>query len=826
MEPDLGECRFQGTVDIDLEIDQATREIVLHGADLEIKEAKEGSRTLKVRPEPARERLALLSDEPLGPGSATVHLSFAGTLSEKMRGFYRSTYTVAGGAPRILATTQFESTSARRSFPCFDEPALKATFQVTLVIPSDRQAVSNMPVEREGPASGGRRRLEFATTPLMSTYLLAYAVGEFEHLEAETKDGVKVRVYTTPGKTALGQFALETACRGLEFFSDYYGLPYRLALPKCDLLAIPDFEFGAMENWGAITFRETALFVDPEKSSIPQRRRVAEVVLHELAHQWFGNLVTPEWWSFLWLNESFATFMAYKATSALFPEWNIWEEYLAQITSAGRSLDSLRSSHPVEVVVRDPSEVDQIFDAISYNKGGSVLRMLQEAIGPDVFQKGIRRYLQRHAYACATTDDLWKALGEETGGDVTAMMDGWTRKTGLPVVTVVEDGARIRVRQERFLLDRDPDARAAADPALWDIPLFPRDASGTRRPGRLATREGEVAGGFIKLNADQAGFFLVHYSERGRKALAQAVESKALSALDRYGVQEDAYALMRAGYLPVGGFLELSGAYRDEENNHVWAGVADGLGALADIFVGDPAAPRLEAWARDLVGPTARKVGWEERPGEPENRKLLRATVLGAAVRFGDPETVREVQSRFAEARKNLGRVAPNLRSIILMGAARHGGDPVFEALTQLHESVELPELKVQLLRALGAFRNPEPLGRAFDYAISSKVRPQDAMYVLSATPVEAKPRAWALLKARWAEIHRRYGSSGMIGHWITSGASGIPTLEHADEVESFYKEHPTPYATERIKQTLEGIRARARFRLRNQSALAAYFRA
>src|SRR5579883_1522756 len=420
-----------------------------------------------------------------------------------------------------------------------------------------------------------------------------------------------VRVYATPGRAELGRFALETAIRGLKFFGDYYGIPYQKALPKLDLLAIPDFEYGAMENWGAVTFRETAIFVDPQRSSIPQRRRVAEVVLHELAHQWFGNLVTPEWWSYLWLNESFATFMAYKASNALFPEWNIFEEYLAQITSAGKSLDSLRSSHPVEVVVRDPNEVDQIFDAISYNKGGSVLRMLERAVGEEAFRQGIRRFLEGNAFACATTDDLWKALGQGTGVDVSAMMNGWTRRTGLPVVIARRDGPRLHLRQERFLLDRDPE-KPAEDPTLWDIPVATQDAQKRAATVRLSTREGSVdapASDWVKLNAGQAGFYLSQYDDAGWKALAAAVGSLALPAMDRYGLQEDAYSLMRAGYLPVPGYLRFAGSYARETNPYAWGGVLDGIAALVDIFQGDPNVPKLEAWARSLLQATAHAVG-------------------------------------------------------------------------------------------------------------------------------------------------------------------------------------------------------------------------
>jgi puromycin-sensitive aminopeptidase len=819
LEPDLDAFTFKGEVRIDFEVRTPTAEITMHAADLAILDARAGAAPLEVRLDPARERVTFVASTPFPAGKASVTVRFTGSLGDAMRGFYRSAFTRPDGTRGYLATTQFEATSARRAFPCFDEPALKASFDVALVVPAGRATLSNMPVAAEEPLSGSRRRVHFATTPVMSTYLLAFVVGEFEAVEGRTRDGVPVRVFATPGRAKLLGFALDVAIRGLEWFDAYYGIPYRAALPKLDLLGVPDFEFGAMENWGAITFRETALFVDPEKSSVPQRRRVAEVVLHELAHQWFGNLVSPEWWSYLWLNESFATYMAYKAADALFPEWTVWNEYLADITAGGKSLDCLRSSHPVEVVVQNPSEVDQIFDAISYNKGGSVLRMLENAVGADVFRDGVRRYLNGHAYGSATTDDLWRALGEAGGQGVPAMMDGWTRRTGHPVIHARRDGAALKLRQERFLLDRDPE-RPEEDPAVWDVPIASVDASARRAVTRLAAREGaaNAPAAWTKLNAGQSGFYLVNYDAAGWSALAKAVGG--LDGMDRFGLQEDAYSLMRAGYLPVGSFLELAGSYRDETDHHVWAGLAAALAALSDVFHGEPAVARLEAWARGLVGPAARKIGWSPKPGENDDARLLRATLLGAAVRFADPEAVDEVRRRAKEP----ASIPPDLRSVVFSGSARHGEDAVLDDLIRHYEAAELPEVRVQLLRAMGAFRRPAPLRRAMAYALSEKVRAQDAMAVFGGTPIDTRRDAWGLLREHWPTLDARYGRSGLIGHFIAASAGGIADDAHAGEVESFFQAHPAPYGTERIRQTLEGIRARAKFRARNRSAFAAHF--
>jgi aminopeptidase N len=817
--PDLDAGTFSGTVAIDVQLSKPVDAILLNAVDLNLTEASVGPARARVEVDERRERVRLALDQTLPEGPAEIRIVFNGKLSSTMRGFYKSSYTLPDGTRRAMATTQFEASSARRAFPCFDEPALKARFDVELVVPADRTAISNTSVASEEPAEGGRKRVRFARTPVMSTYLLAFIVGEFETIEGHSSDRTPVRVRTTPGRSDLGRFALDTAIRGLDFFGGYYDIPYRTALDKLDLIAIPDFEAGAMENWGAITFREIVLFIDPEKSSVPMKRRVAEVVLHELAHQWFGNLVTMKWWNELWLNESFATFMAYKAADAIFPDWNVWDEYLSQTTSGGKSLDSLRSSHPVETPVRDPGEVDQIFDPISYNKGGSLLRMLEATIGPDVFRDGIRRYLQRHRYGNASTRDLWNALSEGTPWDVAWMMGDWTGQVGFPVLLAKKMHGRIHLRQERFLLDRDPD-KAAPGGSVWMIPIAAVDATGRRATMRLEALEGDQPDeGWIKLNAGQTGFYLVHYDDEWRRSL----DPMKLPPPDRYGLIEDSTSLMRAGYMSVSEFLSLVGRYEGEEDYNVWSQIAGGLGLLAEIFVGDPAVPKLEAWAQKLLRPILQEVGWEGNPSEPHDRVLLRSTVLGAAVRFGDPETIGEGRRRFVSAAAPES-IAADLRSTVLTAAARYGDETAHGRMVRMYESAGLPEVRVSLLQALGSFRHESLLRLSFAYSLSDKVRPQDAMYVVAGAPIETRPTAWALLKENWATIDSRYGKSGMIARFIQYAAAGIPSEEHALDLEEFFRTHPAPFATERIRQVVEGVRIRASFRRRNSGALAAFF--
>ena len=423
LEPDLESFTFRGEEAVDIEVVEASSEITLNSSDIDILSSKltvEGGSVLTPRDvvlDDSKETATFVFDSEIPTGPATLEITFTGELNDKLRGFYRSHYTDIDGQERYLATTQFEATDARRAFPCWDEPAVKSAFDVTLVVPGDLVAVSNMPVVSEEVNPSGSRPsskvVRFAETPVMSTYLLAFVVGDIESIEQRTDAGTLMRVWTTRGKQEQGRFALETAVNLLDYFDDYFGIRY--PLPKLDHIAIPDFAAGAMENWGAITYRETALLVDPDHSSAGTRQRVAAIVSHEMAHMWFGDLVTMAWWNDLWLNESFASWMGDKAVDHLFPEWEMWTQFVMADTNSGLSLDGLKNSHPIEQEVNNPSEIGQLFDAISYSKGASILRMLEHFLGSEPFRQGLHLYLSSHEYGNAQTEDLWSALGEISG---------------------------------------------------------------------------------------------------------------------------------------------------------------------------------------------------------------------------------------------------------------------------------------------------------------------------------------------------------------------------------------------------------------------------
>ena len=442
LRPDLETFTFVGEQTVDIDIAVPTARIKLNAAELEITDVvlRHNGSSIPVHSlslNEDTETVTLDFGQTLAQGPAQLNMKFTGILNDRLVGFYRSEYQDTDGQTKYLATTQFEATDARRAFPCWDEPAQKAVFDVTLVFNDTLQAVSNTPIVEESIPAPGMKSVRFAETPIMSTYLLAFVVGDLVSVEAPAAGGTKVGVWTTRGKENQAGFALDTSVKLLGYFNEYFGIPY--PLPKLDHIAIPDFAAGAMENWGCVTYRETALLVDPENSSAGTRQRVAEVVAHEMAHMWFGDLVTMEWWDDLWLNESFASWMGTKAVDWLFPDWEMWTQFVNMDTNRALSLDGLKNSHPIEQEVKNPAEVSQLFDAISYSKGGSVLRMLETFLTPDVFQKGLYRYLKSNEYGNARTQDLWSALEEESGMPVTSIMDSWVKQTGYPVLQIEAD---------------------------------------------------------------------------------------------------------------------------------------------------------------------------------------------------------------------------------------------------------------------------------------------------------------------------------------------------------------------------------------------------
>ncbi len=899
LQPDLETFTFKGEQTVDIEIVEPTSSVALNAAELEIGRAAlrrppfdsppeggigggnspaqggngGGLAALSISLDADAETVTLDFGETLAPGPAQLDLEFTGVLNDRLVGFYRSEYQAPNpetgeSETRYLATTQFEATDARRAFPCWDEPAQKAVFDVTLVFADGYQAVSNTPIVEEkilrsaqndngsgqndngavqSDVGPGLKSVRFAETPVMSTYLLAFVVGDLAAVAADAADGTRVGVWTTRGKENQAGFALDTSVKLLGYFNEYFGIPY--PLPKLDHIAIPDFAAGAMENWGCVTYRETALLVDPENSSAGTRQRVAEVVAHEMAHMWFGDLVTMEWWDDLWLNESFASWMGTKAVDWLFPDWEMWTQFVNMDTNRALSLDGLKNSHPIEQEVKNPAEVSQLFDAISYSKGASVIRMLEQFLGPEVFRGGLYRYLSGNEYGNARTQDLWAALEQESGQPVTAIMDSWVMQMGYPVLQVEAersaDDAQLSLSQERFVYDRPeiaeldgdappdiPDIEDAGE--IWRVPVTVSAPGQVTASTVMEAREAQLTiptGDWYKVNADQTGFYRVNYSGDDWRRLAPAISSRELPATDRLGIQNDAYALSRAGLLPITQFLELAGSYSGETDASVWSDLASNLRDIEQLIAAEPVRPAYQKFGRELFGPAARRAGWTPRPGDGHLDSLLRSTVLGQAGSYNDPETLAQATELFNSYLSDPEAVHPDLRGVVFSLAAQAPTSDserraTFDRLWELEGRATLQEEKIRLLLSMSRFQDAGLLRETLERALSPRVRSQDTITVVSgvaANPVGREP-AWEFIKDNWAEFDRRYGGGGFGLMRLVSVCSSFTTEERRADVEGFFAEHPAPAAERTIRQALERIRLNIRWLEQNLPALNAWF--
>ncbi|MBI3895220.1 MAG: M1 family metallopeptidase [Acidobacteria bacterium] len=837
LRPDLTNFTFSGTGTILVRVKKPVSTLTLHCLDLKLKKAAirspRGGGLLEAKTitfDKKMETATLDFRRKLKPGEAELYMEWAGELNDKMHGFYRTSYYV-GGQKHWGAATQFEATDARRAFPCWDEPARKATFSAALTVPEHLFVLSNMPIQQEAKAGPGLKTVRFENSPRMSTYLLAFVIAELDYLEAKDRYEVPIRVWTSPGKKEQGRFALEQACHTLAYFAQWFGIPY--AFPKLDMVALPDFAAGAMENWGLVTYRETALLIDPQNSSEAARQRVAEVVDHELAHQWFGNYTTMQWWTDLWLNEGFASYMGPKATDHHFPAWNTWTQYIADDYLAALHEDSLKNSHPIEVPVKNPNEIREVFDAISYSKGSVVNRMVEHYLGEKDFQKGLNRYLSHYAYGNATTSDLWKALEEASGKPVRTMMARYTRQPGYPVLLVREKKAAngkltLALEQKRFLVDGGHDPKSQ----LWQIPvgvLTARTAQpafeymrGQRHKLNVSVSDGD----WVKLNPGQSGFYRAAYSADLWRRLAEAVNTGALPTVDRLGMLDDAFALARAGFMKTSAALRLLEAYRAETDFSVWTAIAGILASLDNLLARERFRRKLQQRARQFFESTAKQKGWEKQATDGHLDVMLRALALRNLGGYGDQPTIEEAKNRFEQFCKN-GILDPDLRQTAYALVAENGGEPEWHALLQIYRSTDLNEEKVRVLRGAGSFRQKELLRTLLQFSLSDQVRPQDTPIVLAsaATHPLGRTLAWKFLQKNWKTFVDRYhgGGIGLLSRTIgiTGGFTDRQSLE---DVQDFFRTHRVPGTERAVKKSLEYIRSNIRWLERDRKDLRNYF--
>ncbi|KAF1836744.1 hypothetical protein BDW02DRAFT_566686 [Decorospora gaudefroyi] len=827
LEPDFDKFTYEGTVTIDLDVVDDTTSISLNTNELSIHttQVTAGEKVITKTPDLTTdhdEQTTKVSfDQTLPAGSkATLTMTFSGILNDNMAGFYRSSFKAEDGSTAYMATTQMEPTDARRAFPCFDEPALKAKFTVTLVADAHMTCLSNMDVASEKEVHSNishakRKAVTFNPTPLMSTYLLCFIVGELNYIETNSFR-VPVRVYAPKDRnTEHGRFSLELAAKTLEFYEKTFNSPF--PLPKMDMIAIPDFSAGAMENWGLVTYRVVDLLIDDKTSGAAMKQRVAETVQHELAHQWFGNLVTMDFWDGLWLNEGFATWMSWYSCNVFYPDWKVWEGYVTDNLAGALSLDSLRSSHPIEVPVKRTDEINQIFDAISYSKGSSVIRMISKYLGEETFMEGIRRYLKKHAYGNTETGDLWAALADASGKDIGKVMDIWTKKVGFPVITVTEGTNSIHLKQNRFL--RTADVKPEEDQTLYPVFLGLRTKEGVNEDLTLFDREADFKLkdlDFFKLNADHSGLYRTSYTPERLRKLGISAKEGLLTVEDRAGMIADAGSLAASGYQKTSGVLSLLDSFKDEAQFVVWGEITGRIGSLrgAWMFEDEKIRQALKKFQLDLSAEKAHELGWnfDEKDGHIEQQ--FKGLMFGVAGLAGDEKIIKACFDMFEKFKAgNKSAIHPNIRGSVYAVVLANGGKEEYEAIVNETRTATTSDERNSALRSLGRAKSPELIQRTLDMALSTEVKGQDIYLPISAlrSHPEGCQALWTWVKDNWADLEKRLPPSlSMLSSVVSITTSSFTHREHVEDIEAFFKSKSTKGFDMALSQSIDAISAKA----------------
>ncbi|XP_071381754.1 endoplasmic reticulum aminopeptidase 2 [Centroberyx affinis] len=836
LHPDLTTLSFTGSVQIQIHVQNNTNWVVLHSKGLQISKATVldqnldhlSDQVLPVLHNPAHEQAAIFSPRVLSGGQKYfLYIEFGAELAEGFYGFYRSSYRTSTGETRTIASTHFEPTSARMAFPCFDEPSFKANFSIRIRRSPEHISLSNMPIEKTVEVNGGLLEDHFAVSVKMSTYLVAFVICDFKSVTATTSSGVKVSIYAAPEKWQQTHYALEVAVKMLDFYEKYFNILY--PLPKQDLIAIPDFQSGAMENWGLTTYRETSLLFDPLTSSVSDKLWVTMVIGHELAHQWFGNLVTMEWWNDIWLNEGFARYMEYISVEATYPELRV-EEYLLHTCFAAVGRDSFNSSRPISSPAESPTQIKEMFDTVSYDKGACVLHMLRHFLSDDVFQSGIVRYLRKYSYSNARNQDLWDSLANTCSEedfvsgkhcyssgqasknaylfagehlDLTAMMNTWTLQKGIPLITVTRKGSHLLLRQERFLrsiLHSDPRWSSLQQGYLWHIPLtYKTDTSSTIHRHLMATHTDRVhigeEVGWVKVNTDMTGYYVVHYEGNGWDELTKLLRENhtALSYKDRTHLIHNAFQLVTAGRLSLDKALDLMG-YLQLETHTV--PLLEGLGYLEAFYriVEKRDAHDLTHGLRMYMLHFFREVidqqTWSDRGSVSERR--LRSEVLSLACHLDDPPCLERAKQSFRDWLQSNGTL--NLptdvaETVYSVGAQdEHGWASLFHTYT-----ISLSEAqKDKILSALASSRDTSKLQRLLELGLEGKViRSQDlsSLILMVARNPRGHHLAWNYVKKHWDTLVQKFQLGSFCIRNIIIGTTGqFSSSEELTEVQLFFQ--------------------------------------
>lgn len=805
---------FSGTVAITGE-KVSDEPIRLHAKDISITAAQiNGVSVENIIPE-QNDETVLNSDTPAG--NVTITLEFNGAITDGMHGMYPCYYQVDGEKKELIAT-QFESHHAREVFPCIDEPEAKATFDLALTTETGVEVLSNMPVTEQKELDNEKRETRFQTTSRMNTYLLVWVVGDLHKKTATTKSGVEVNVWATKAHSPdMLDFPLDVATRSIDFFDEYFGVPY--PLPKADHVALPDFSSGAMENWGLITYREVCLLAN-DSTAQSSREWIATVIAHETSHQWFGNLVTMRWWDDLWLNESFATVMEYIATDALFPQWNMWNNFASAETLSALRRDQLAGVQAVKVDVHHPDEISTLFDpSIVYAKGARLLKMLRSYVGEDAWRTGLANYFKQHQYSNTTGDDLWSGLSKTSGKDVKTFMDRWLTRSGLPLVSVTTTGSGYRLEQRRFVVGE------AADDRLWDIPLNAHNASFPEVFSRSFV-EFDAPHTLPLLNRDNTAHFVSMYDEAAMKLVYEALQNEQLSVQDRLALLHETSLLTRSGDVPTASIVELVGRYSKEQEEPVWSIIAMVIGDLKRFVEDDDESEQnLKQFVQKLCMPLHNKLGLEKAPDEPEQDTKLRALIVGLLC-YAEHQPVLDWATKQFASTEDLGSLEAETRGVVFTAVARHGSPDDFARLLRVHDETANPELRDDIASSVTATRSETHISQLIARLQNSELtKPQDITrwFINLLRNRYAREQTWQWMQDNWSWIEKTFAGDKSYDDFARYSANILNTHEWLERYIAFFEPLSTQPALKRAYDIgLIDIRTRAEWLERDQEAVKA----
>lgn len=844
VKPLMEEDRYTGTVTISVSLSKSTRDLWLHIRETRVTKLPElrkpSGEQVPIRrcfEYKQQEYVVIQAEEELaatnGDSVYLLTLEFAGWLNGSLVGFYRTTY-IENGQVRSIAATDHEPTDARKSFPCFDEPNKKATYNISIIHPQEYSALSNMPVEREEVVDNNWKKTIFMKSVPMSTYLVCFAVHRFTSVQRTSDSGKLLTIYVQPQQKETAEYAANITKIAFDYFEKYFGMEY--SLPKLDKIAIPDFGTGAMENWGLITYRETNLLYDPQESASSNQQRVATVIAHELVHQWFGNIVTMDWWDDLWLNEGFASFFEFLGVNHAEPEWKMLDQMLLEDVLPVQEQDSLMSSHPVVVTVSTPAEITSVFDGISYSKGASILRMLQDWITPAKFQEGCQKYLQKFKFSNAKTSDFWESLEEASNQPVKEVMNTWTSQMGYPVLTVTE---RQKLNQTRFLLDSraDPSQPPSALGYTWNIPVKWTENNNSRVTvyNRSSTEgitlDSSLGGdGFLKINPDHIGFYRVNYEAGTWGWLERTLSSYHLnfSSADRASFIDDAFALARARLLSYEIALGLTRYLKSEEDFLPWQRAISAVTYIISMFEDDRELyPMIETYFQSQVKPIADSLGWEDSGSHV--KRLLRASVLGFACKMGDTEALNNASQLFENWLQGKESIPANLRLLVYRyGMQNSGNETSWNYTLEQYQKTSLAQEKEKLLYGLASVRDVTLLARYLEMLKDPNViKTQDVFTVIryiSYNPY-GKSMAWNWIQLNWDYLVNRFTINDRNLGRIVNIAEPFNTELQLWQMESFFAKYPNAGAgAQPREQVLETVKNNIEWLRQNRKSISDWF--